>query len=333
MKKAKPAIFLFFLAPLVAEYLLGDLPITLLPALIVLAPLYGGGALLIREFVRRTGRGWPAMIVLALAYAVVEEAFTTQTLFNPDYLHLHMELLKPGYIPALGIGAWWTVFVLTLHTVWSVSVSVGLAEALVPDRATTPWLGNVGLTVTAALFALGAAAATINEIKHDHFVASTGQFVGAAIACAVLIGVALLLPKASVSGERAPGLAPSPWIVGATALAAGSIFMMVPSVWGWRAVGIYIVLYLAMIIAVSIWSHRENWAGMHRLALAGGAALAYAWHAFLQTPAVGKSGVVNRIGNVIFAAGLIVLLSIAARRVSRWQTGAVAEKQSPHPVA
>ena len=59
MKRVWPAIGLFFLAPLVAEFLLGDLPINLLGALLVLAPLYGGGALLIREVVRRTGGGWP----------------------------------------------------------------------------------------------------------------------------------------------------------------------------------------------------------------------------------------------------------------------------------
>ena len=51
-----PALGLVFVAPLVAEFLLGNLPIKLLPALIVLAPMYGGGALLIRESVRRTGR-------------------------------------------------------------------------------------------------------------------------------------------------------------------------------------------------------------------------------------------------------------------------------------
>jgi len=42
-------ITLFFVAPLVAEYLLGDLPLKMLAALIVLAPAYGGGAVLIRE--------------------------------------------------------------------------------------------------------------------------------------------------------------------------------------------------------------------------------------------------------------------------------------------
>src|ERR1700728_2318482 len=124
------------------------------------APLYGGGALLIREVVRRPSRGWPSILVLAFAYSILEEAFTTQTLFNPNYLHLNLHLLQPGYIPALGIGIWWTIFVLTLHTVWSISTSIALAEALVPDRATTPWLGWPGLSITAILFALAAVAST-----------------------------------------------------------------------------------------------------------------------------------------------------------------------------
>ncbi len=98
MKRLAPAIGLFFLAPLVAEFLLGDLPIKMLGTLVILAPMYGGGALLIREFARRTGKGWPTIFVLAFAYAVLEEAFTTQTLFNPNYLHLNLHLLEPGYI-------------------------------------------------------------------------------------------------------------------------------------------------------------------------------------------------------------------------------------------
>src|ERR1700722_15983734 len=167
--RVAPAIGLFFVSPLVAEFLLGDLPIKMLGALVILAPMYGGGALLIREVVRRTGRGWPSIFVLAFAYAVLEEAFTTQTLFNPNYLNLNLHLLQPAYIPALGIGMWWTVFVLTLHTVWSISVSIALVEALVPNRATTPWLKNLGLAVTVLLFAFGAWISIKIEIKQDHY--------------------------------------------------------------------------------------------------------------------------------------------------------------------
>ena len=97
MRRVLPAVTLFFVAPLVAEFLLGNLPLKLLGALVMLGPLYGGGALLIRELVRRSGRGWPSILMLAFAYAVIEEAFTTQTLFNPDYLHMNLGLLKPAH--------------------------------------------------------------------------------------------------------------------------------------------------------------------------------------------------------------------------------------------
>ncbi|HOI14459.1 MAG: hypothetical protein KA818_06935 [Methanoculleus sp.] len=50
-----PAATPFVLAPLVAGFLLGNLPITMLPVLTVTVPMYGDGALLIREVVRRTG--------------------------------------------------------------------------------------------------------------------------------------------------------------------------------------------------------------------------------------------------------------------------------------
>ena len=126
------AITLFFLAPIVAEFLLGDFPATWLPLLIILAPMYGGGALLIRELTRRTGRGWPTILLLGCAYAIIEEAFTTQTLFNPDIYGLHAHLLSHAWIPSLGIGAWWTLFMLNVHSFWSIGVSIALAEGLFP---------------------------------------------------------------------------------------------------------------------------------------------------------------------------------------------------------
>ena len=320
IRRVAPAVGLFLIAPLVAEFLLGDLPIKMLGALVILAPLYGGGALIVREVVRRTGRGWPSIFVLAFAYAVFEEAFTTQTLFNPNYLHLNLHLLEPAYIPALGIGIWWTFFVLTLHTVWSIATSIALAEALVPGRATTPWLGRLGLTVTCILFALAAIASTRFQIKQDGFVASTPQFAAAAIVCIVVITAAFQLHP--MSAARIPGSVPSPWLVGTAALVAGSIFMVVPKSWGWLAVCIYLFLYVAMSALISFWSRREDWNALHRLALAGGAALAYAWHAFIQHPAVGNAGTGFRIGNAVFAAALIVLLLIAARRTAAHLTTA-----------
>jgi hypothetical protein len=41
MRRLAPAFAVFFLAPLVAEFFLGDFPVTLLPLILALAPMYG----------------------------------------------------------------------------------------------------------------------------------------------------------------------------------------------------------------------------------------------------------------------------------------------------
>jgi hypothetical protein len=310
-----PAIGLFFLAPLVAEFLLGNLPLKLLPALVMLAPTYGGGALLIRESVRRARRGWPSIVLLGLAYGILGEGFATQSLFNPDYLGLNMHLLRPAYIPALKMGAWWTIFVLSLHMIWSISTSIALSEATVPDRAETPWLGRTGLTVTALLFAAGTAAMTIMSYKHDHFVSSPGQFTGAAIACILLVIAAFRLPRRRAATQT--GWTPNPWLAGVIALAACSAIQNTPPRWGWWTVAIILVIELSLGAQILRWSQRQGWDQRHKLALASGAALAYGWHAFIEKPVMGGSILSTRIGNALFAGGAVALIVFAARRVVR----------------
>lgn len=320
-----PAIGLFFLSPLIAEFLFGDFPLTMIWLLFILAPLYGGGAILIREAVRRTGRGWPTMMVLALAYGIFEEAFTTQTLFNPNYLGLNLHLLVPAYISSLGIGAWWTLFVLTLHTVWSISVPIALMEALVPARAAKPWLGRIGLAVVTLLFVLSATAMTRNSIKMDkaHFIASPNQFLASAIICAVVAALAFFMPR--IVSSR-PGNPPRPLVTGACALAAASIFLLAPPTWGWGAVALYLALDALMIAVAIVWARQEGWTLQHALSLAGGAALAYAWHGFVQNPVTGKTSMlVMRGGNAILAIGTVLLLVIAARRAASVSESAQAE--------
>ncbi len=312
-----PAIGLFFTAPLVAEFLLGNLPITLLPALIVLAPLYGGGALLIRESVRRTGRGWPNILLLGCAYAIFEEAFTTQSLFNPDYLHLHLGLLTPAYIPALGIGGWWTLWMFNVHAGWSICTPIALIEATVPDRARTPWLGRIGITIVAIVFALGAVASTIIGYRQDHYMATAVQFAGAAAAVIGFCVVAFMLPQ-KVRGKES-GWTPAAWVAGMLTLVSGSLALLVPQAWGWGAVAALLALNGSLLIVIFVWSRRAGWGLKHHLGLGAGAALAYGWHAFMQHPAVGPVNATVRIGNAIFLAGAVALIWFAARRTrSAW---------------
>jgi hypothetical protein len=284
----------------------------MLPLILVLAPMYGGGALLVRELVRREGRGWPSIILLALGYAILEEAFTTQSLFNPNYLSLNLHLLEPSYIAALGIGAWWTIFVLTLHTAWSISASIALVEAAAPGRAVTPWLGGVGLSVTVLLFALGIVSNTLIGYKQDHFKSTPAQLTVSAAIMIALVVAAFRLPRTSAA--RVPGWTPGAWAVGALALAAGSGVLLVPQQWGWWGFAAILGIDAGMAVAILAWGKRAGWDLRHKLALGGGAALAYGWHAFVQKPVMGGTGVDVRLGNAIFLLGAVALITFAARR-------------------
>ena len=291
-----PAIALFFLSPLVAEFLLGNVAIDALPAGLFFAPMYGGGAILVREAARHAQRGWPTMILLALAYAVVEEGLVIQTLFNPSYFGF--ELLREAYIPTLGIGAWWTLFVLTLHTVWSISAPIAIVEAFVPDRA-TPWLGKTGLTVTSALFVFGVALIFWGTHRQEHFVAATSQLVGAAIVVIVLI-VAAFSVRDPRSRSEYPG--PGPWKVGAFSFLAASTFLGLRYVLAdWPIVAAYLILFGLVAVIVVRWSGCADWGPIHRVALAGGALLTYAWHSFIETPLIGSKGTIDLVGNVVFS--------------------------------
>lgn len=306
-----PALGLFFLSPLVAEYLLGNIAIDALAGLVVLAPLYGGGALLIREVTRRTGRGWPTALLLALAYAVFEEGLVTQSLFDPGYVGAN--LLSVTYLPALGIGVWWTVFVLTLHTVWSITVPIALVESYVPQRAGTPWLGNVGLAVTVALLIVGAVASFAGTYQQSAYLAPAPQLIGATVAIVALIAVAFAIP--THPRPPLPGQAPNPWLVGVFAFVMSSLFMVarwfIDTITGWGVVAVYLLIDAIVIVLVARWSRHPGWSTAHVLALAGGALLTYAWHAFPEIPVLGQTGTIDRIGNAVFAIGALLALAAA----------------------
>jgi hypothetical protein len=140
---------------------------TLLALTVLLAVVFVGAAVFIRDLGRRTARPWPVIFTLGLAYGVVEESFISFSLFNPDYAELR--LLDFGWIPALGIGSWWTTFVVLLHAVWSICVPIALVEALAGDLADRPWLTRRGLAWALLAVGLGGATAAGVTLSEDDF--------------------------------------------------------------------------------------------------------------------------------------------------------------------
>jgi len=215
------------LSPFTAEFLLGDQYLAGPPELgrqlgmfALFVAFYGAAALLIREVTCRMGRGWPTMLVLSLAFAVFEEGLLTQTLFNPHYLGL--DLLSFGYIPALGIGAPWTVYVLTLHVVWSIGTPIAIAEALFGRE---PWLKKVGVSLWSVAFVLGSAA-TFGigyAFGGTHFIAHPAQLGTAALLVVALVVLALRAFR-RLAWTSTPG---NPWVAFALGLGATVAFQVV----------------------------------------------------------------------------------------------------------
>lgn len=136
-----PAWTLFFLAPAVGELLSGSSP----PAeffnpftLLLLAALYGGGALLVREWTLAWHKGWPSLLVLGVAYAIVEEGLCCKSFFDPHWPDVG---ILGTYGRWLGVNWVWTVHLTGYHTVISILVPITLVELAFPDQRDTSWVG------------------------------------------------------------------------------------------------------------------------------------------------------------------------------------------------
>lgn len=283
-----PLFTLLLLAPLVGEYLLGSLGFSQLAALPVMILLYGGGSVFVRELTRQSGRGWPTILALGVAYGIAEEGIATLTLFNPGYMGVH--LLDRGYVPALGIAVPWTLYVISFHAVWSIAVPVALAESLFPARRLTPWVGKVGLCVMGAVFALGIAATGTFMRKTNHFYPTAAEMGVTVLVIAAVASAAFLLFKPRVPAvPAARGM--RPWKMGLFAFVCGSLFHFVNYGSGSRLptaaiVGIEVGLIAIALVAVARAARSPGWSAANNDALATGALLVYGWWGFLLSRAL-----------------------------------------------
>jgi hypothetical protein len=322
LRRLAPGLLLLVLAPLVAEFLLGDFSIKQIALLLVFIPQYGGGALLVREVTRRSRRGWPTMLLLALAYALIEEGFTTETLFNPNYAN--QRLLDYGLVPALGISVNWTIFVLMLHVVWSIGSPIAIAEALAGARATVPWLGRVGLAVTALVYLMGCGLTAVITAKMFPYVASPAQLgVTAGLVCLVIAAASAV----TRAGERprTSAAAPATWLVSLVTFGLSGAFQAAYHVGGQRrlsAPAIAAIMLALVVVAHGLlarWSRRSEWTPAHALAAGAGAILTYATMSLGrmiagQTALGVPTDAIDITGQFALASGMLTLVMLGFRR-------------------
>ena len=80
-----PIVTLIFISPILAELLMGIVHLSNLWLLVPEMSVYGTAALLVREVTRRKRRSWDTMLLLGIAFAIVEECVILQTSLTPQF--------------------------------------------------------------------------------------------------------------------------------------------------------------------------------------------------------------------------------------------------------
>jgi len=286
-----PVVGLFFAAPLVLEYLSGDVSATSPLPLLGFGMLNGCAAIAIREAVARRGGGWWRTALLGVVVGLVEEGLLDQSLFNPAAFGI-AGWLGYGYVPVLGTSTVTTLFVLGVDAVCGVLVPITLVELLVPHARSRRWLGRPGLAVVVVLLALGAT--STRSITHtlDHFTAAPAQLLTVSVAALALAALALLpAPRATPTPPEVAGrAAPRPRLVAIASLAATSLFLTAVLFGAqlhlpvWAATGLLLATAALSVSAVLRWS-RHGWNRAHRLAATSGTLITWSWFGLLRKSA------------------------------------------------
>jgi hypothetical protein len=200
-----PVLALLLLAPSIPELLTGSTPITTLfyaPGYFALSflgivALYGGGALLIREFVVTYHKGWASVLLLGAAYGIGEEGFAVHTFFEPSGTPVDA-LGQYGH--AFGVDWLWALGLTVFHATYSIALPILLTGLIFPNDRDRRWLdrGAVGVTAGAYLFIVVLFSLVVG---HGPTPAAFVLFLGIALA---LIALAAWVPRDLLSPRDGP---------------------------------------------------------------------------------------------------------------------------------
>jgi len=248
------AIVLVFFAPFMAELVSGSTApqAWILPwVVLAFAGIYGVSALLIRELALRFNGGLPTVLLLGLAFGILNEGIGAHSLFNPLWPSLGA---LQGYGRWLGVNWLWAEWIVPFHAVWSISIPIVLVGEFWPRSRTERLLTDRTIL---ALLPVPFATATVAGLIFAGYALSEGDWAGMAVAIVVLSTVGLTI------GPRLGAVRPlHPWHVRpSTAFVVGVLFIVAGQVGTWRtptvssvpAVGFALVL--AMYAAVAAFAH------------------------------------------------------------------------------
>lgn len=198
----RAALLLAVITPVIAELTLGNPPLSQIWLMLLWIPIYGAGTVLIRELVRRRRGGWPSILLLGLAYGIVEEGLVLQALSSPTMYGV------AGWAPRfLGLNSAYAELNLPYHAVFSVALPILLTDLAFPSLRGRPYLKRTGVVVAGVVFVLGGLLlrVTVATSIDPGYQAPVAVLAGCVAAVALLAVVALrVLPPTAPDAPTAP---------------------------------------------------------------------------------------------------------------------------------
>lgn len=332
------ATTLIVLTPVCAELTFGAAPLRMAWFLLpLLVPMYGAGVLLVRELVARAGGGWPSLLLLGLAYELVEDGIGLQALSSPTLYG------AAEWGPrVLGLNTTYWESQIGYHITFSVLIPILLTDLLFPQHRDRPYLrrgGLVGIAVCAVL-GVGIVRATVPPTMDPGYQAPWTVLLGVTLAALLLGVLALRVLPGRTPVPAGAGRAPAAVLVGAWGALVSVAFLRLlmplggPEPEALRPIfgsgaGALLAMTVAAALAVGTgwlvyrWSASPQWDHRHQIWLAGGALVG---HTGFGAAVMAKTAF-DQVGLVVLGVLTAVLLALFARRLSRRQREAEREPE------
>ena len=325
LSRIAPALLLMLLAPLLTEVLPGATRFSSIFVLPVEIAVWGGGAVLIRELIRRNGLGWQSLLMLALVLAIAEECLIQQTSLAPVVI----KLKGLEYARWMGVNYVYLLWALAYESVLVVMLPVLLAELIFPERREEGWLSKTGGTVVTLFFVLGCFLAwfswtQIARVKVFHLPPYTPPLAAVLVAVGAIGVLAFLAlgPRRSAFAPARPKLPPSPWLVALCGIAWSALlygmvllaFGIAPQVPAAAPVGAWVIAVAVALGVLPHWTAHPDWRPAHRYGLifgVVGSAMVVSFFGFQGSP---LPDIIFKVATNVIAALLLVWLGLSLRR-------------------
>jgi hypothetical protein len=315
-----PIWALLLLSPFIAEVLSGSTRTSILFVFLPEVMVWGVGALLCRELVRRWRAGGTSLLLLGLALSIAEEFIIQQTSLAP----LPFPGSHPGYGRMWGINLVYLLFMLGYESVWVVVVPVQVTELFFPRQAALPWLRKRGAIAACVAFLVGSRIAWYGWTQQARPRLHAAPYHPPLTLIALgLLAIGLLVAFAYAArgfGRQLPGnlrrTVPA-WLAGTIAFVMGCAWFEIitqefvprPIQPFWIPIVLGVAWSALAFTLFSWWSSRAAWSEAHRFASAVGATLACMATPYLSIATWPKIDIVGKLVFDAFALSGFLLLA------------------------